>query len=104
MLDEEYRDWQRDNEKQFKPQSNGAAKRTKAEPTSAGGAKAKKLKQEGDEEGVTDADMREAYAKDSLSTFKVANLKGWLQVKGQKHTGKKADLIDAVVAFFETNT
>ncbi|KAK5137817.1 hypothetical protein LTR08_006585 [Meristemomyces frigidus] len=101
VLDEQYLVWQRDNDKQIKPQVNGAAKRTKAEPASAG-AKAKKVKKEDDEDGVTDAEMRDAYTKDALIQFKVVDLKGWLQGKGQKTMGKKKDLMDAVIAFFET--
>ncbi|KAK4546595.1 hypothetical protein LTR36_001812 [Oleoguttula mirabilis] len=104
VLDEQFRMWQRDNEKHVKPTTNGAAKRTKAEPPSAGagGGKAKKVKHEDGEEGVTDAGMREAYATDALSKVLVADLKAWLQGKGQKVVGKKADLVDAVTKYFET--
>lgn len=102
-LDEQFRRWQKDNEGSMKPTTNGAAKRSKAEPaSSAGGGRAKKVKQEDGEEGVSDSDMRAAYEKDALSKLTVADLKAWLQGKAQKPTGKKADLVDAVTKYFET--
>ncbi|KAK5127902.1 hypothetical protein LTR85_005019 [Meristemomyces frigidus] len=103
VLDEQFREWQRGHEKHIKPTANGAAKRTKAEPASSGGgAGAKKVKAEDGGEGVTDADMRDAYAKDALSKSLVADLKAWLVGKGLKGVGKKAELVDAVTKYFET--
>jgi len=102
ILDEQFRMWQKDNDRHVKPTANGAAKRTKAEPASS--ANAKKIKQENSEdEGVTDEDMKTAYEKDAVSKYKVADLKSWLQGKALgKALTKKADLVNAVTAWFET--
>jgi ATP-dependent DNA helicase 2 subunit 1 len=46
--------------------------------------------------------MRNAYKQDNLSSFKVAELKAFLTSKGaSKIAAKKADLVDAVTAYFE---
>ncbi|KAF2767190.1 Ku DNA-binding complex, Ku70 subunit [Teratosphaeria nubilosa] len=104
VLDAEFKEWQKTNDRHIHPTSNGASKRSKAEPSgSATQAKAKKFKTEdGDDAGVTDAAMREAWSKDAVKKMTVADLKGWLQGKGTKVTGlKKAELVEAVERWFE---
>jgi ATP-dependent DNA helicase 2 subunit 1 len=99
VLDGEFENWQRDNKRNVTATAHGGAKRGSAAPMTAPGAK--KIK---DESGAPDMDnaMRTAYKQNSLSSFKVPELKAFLTSKGASKIGtKKADLIDAVTAYFE---
>lgn len=95
-----FEEWSAANRDTLKTSSNGAPKRTAG---SSSAPKAKKVKDEDDEEGVTDAAMRAAYDQDTLTKFKVPELKSWCSGKGvAKGLTKKADIIDAITSFFET--
>ena len=99
-LDAAFDQWLKDNASSIKPAANGASKRM-APPSSAPAKKAKK-EDDDEEEGITDADMKAAYTGDTLSKYKVNDLKSWLKAKGMSATGKKQDLVDAVTSYFET--
>lgn len=99
-VEKAYEEWAMANGNSLMPSSNGAAKRTAG---SASAPRAKKVKDEDDEEGVTDGAMRAAYDQDKLSKFKVPELKTWCASKGVgKGLTKKADMVDAITSFFET--
>ncbi|KAK4624009.1 ATP-dependent DNA helicase II subunit 1 [Fulvia fulva] len=98
-LDEAFEEWQTNNQKSIKPATNGGSKRT-APASSA--PKTKKVKEEDDDEGVTDAQMRGAYDGDKIGKFKNAELKAWLQSKNLRAGAKKQDMVDAVTSYFET--
>ncbi|TKA81288.1 hypothetical protein B0A55_02855 [Friedmanniomyces simplex] len=106
-LDDQYRMWQKDNDRHPKPTANGGAKRTGGAAPAASNGRIKKVKAEDGEYagdgGITDEEMRAAYAKDAVKKFTVAQLKGWMQGKGIKGVGtKKAEIVDAVNGYFET--
>nr|POE59228.1 atp-dependent dna helicase ii subunit 1 [Quercus suber] len=103
VLEEAFREWQKSNSRVVHPQAGGGAKRsTSAASDAAGRGQIKKVKQE-DDEAPTDDDVRSAYEKNKIAKFKVAELKSFLHGKGQgKGLSKKADLIDAIVQYFET--
>jgi ATP-dependent DNA helicase 2 subunit 1 len=99
ILDGEFENWQRDNKRGITTTATGGAKRGSAAP--AGPPGAKKIKDEVDAADI-DTAMRNAYKQDAISSFKVADLKAWLASKGaSKIASKKADLVDAVTAYFE---
>ncbi|PPJ52463.1 hypothetical protein CBER1_10489 [Cercospora berteroae] len=99
-LDEAFNQWLSENNASIKPAAHGGAKRTAL--ASSAPAKKKVKDEDDDEAGITDADMRGAYGKETLSKFKVNDLKTWLKSKGVGATGKKQDLVDAVTSYFET--
>nr|POF05867.1 atp-dependent dna helicase ii subunit 1 [Quercus suber] len=103
VLEEAFREWQKSNSRLIHPQVGGGAKRsTPAAADASGRGQAKKIKQE-DEDGLTEDDVRSAYEKDKIDKFKVAELKNFLLGKGQgKGLSKKADLVEAIVQYFET--
>lgn len=97
-LEKNYAEWQRENKGNLHPTSNGAAKRS--QPASMPGGK--KVKMEASEDGgPCDDDMRSAYQKDAVSKFTVAQLKAFLSTKGVGTAGKKTDLVNAVIQYFE---
>ncbi|KAF1822098.1 Ku DNA-binding complex, Ku70 subunit [Dissoconium aciculare CBS 342.82] len=99
ILDGEFENWQRDNKRGITTTATGGAKRGSAAP--AGPPGTKKIKDEVDAADI-DTAMRNAYKQDAISSFKVADLKAWLASKGaSKIASKKADLVDAVTAYFE---
>lgn len=102
-LEAAFREWQTSNSKYIHPQITGGAKRsTPAASDASAGGRLKKVKQE-DDEGPTEDEIRSAYEKDKVAKFKVADLKSFLQSKGQgKGLNKKADLVEAVTHYFET--
>ena len=101
-LDEQFKLWQQENKANTKSTATGSFKR--GAPSSAASTAQKKIKEENGDGVVSDVDMRAAYTKDAVDKFKVADLKAWLQSKGQnKVAGKKAELVDAVTRYFETN-
>ncbi|KAK0355099.1 ATP-dependent DNA helicase II subunit 1 [Friedmanniomyces endolithicus] len=107
VLEEQYRVWQKENDRQPRIMANGGAKRAGgAAPAASNGRSAKKAKADdgGDagEGGITDAEMRAAFAKDAVGKFTVADLKGWMQGKGIKAGTKKAEIVDAVNGWHET--
>ncbi|KAM3416762.1 ATP-dependent DNA helicase II subunit 1 [Cercospora zeina] len=98
-LDEAFNQWLGENKASIKPAAHGGSKRT----ANSSSAPSKKSKDEDDEEvGISDANMRSAYEQETLSKFKVNDLKAWLKGKGLGATGKKQDLVDAVTSHFET--
>lgn len=105
VLDEQFLLWQREHQRDGKGAGNGAVKRTagKAEPGAGRAAKRVKAEDgEGDSGVLSDAEMREAYAKDAVGKLLVAHLRAWLGVKGLAAKGKKAELVEAVTQYFET--
>ncbi|EME45526.1 hypothetical protein DOTSEDRAFT_170971 [Dothistroma septosporum NZE10] len=86
VLDEAFEEWQTENQKSIKTAANGG----------------KKVKDEDDDEGVTDAQMRTAYDADRISKFKNPELRAWLQSKNLRTGTKKQDMVDAVTSYFET--
>ncbi|EMC99212.1 hypothetical protein BAUCODRAFT_395450 [Baudoinia panamericana UAMH 10762] len=106
LLEEHYRLWQRENDRGPKTMTNGSTKRSggAAPPSSAG--LTKKVKREAEEGGggLTDDELRAAYAKNAVNKFTVAQLKEWMAGKGGLGKGltKKADIIEAVIGWFET--
>lgn len=101
-LDEAFSQWQAENADAIKSSASGASKRS-APASSAPRSSSKKVKDENADDGITDEQMRSAYQKDRVDKYKVAELKAWLQSKGLKSGGaKKADMVDAVISYFET--
>lgn len=99
-VEKAYEEWATANGNSLKASSSGASKRTTA---SSSAPHPKKVKDEDDDAGVTDAAMRSAYDQDTLSKFKVPDLKSWCASKGiAKGVTKKADIVDAITSFFET--
>ncbi|KAK5108776.1 hypothetical protein LTR62_007836 [Meristemomyces frigidus] len=99
ILDEQYRLWQQSNDRKPKSITIGSAAKRSAPDAGA----AKKIKAEYGDAGITDAEMRGAFAKDAVKKFTVAQLKEWMGGKGVgKGLTKKADLVEAVNGFFET--
>ncbi|KAI9712110.1 MAG: ATP-dependent DNA helicase II subunit 1 [Bogoriella megaspora] len=95
-LEEEFAAWQ---------EQHGRSKevfmgKKRAAPGAANGASSKKTKHE-DEGVIGDDEMRRAYEKHRLDTFKVDDLKAWLRDKRQSTTGKKVELVDRVTNYFE---
>lgn len=99
-LDDAFNQWLAENAASIKPATNGASKRMG--PASSASVKKAKKEEDEDEEGINDADMKAAYMADTLSKYKVNDLKVWLKNKGMSATGKKQDLVDAVTSYFET--
>jgi ATP-dependent DNA helicase 2 subunit 1 len=99
ILDGEFENWQRNNKRGITTTASGGAKRGSAAPAGLPGTK--KIKDDVDAADI-DTAMRNAYKQDTISSFKVADLKAWLVSKGaSKIANKKADLVDAVTAYFE---
>jgi len=103
ILDEHFRGWQKDNNRDSKAAVNGGGGTKRSAP--AGGAGKKKVKAEDGEDGdggITDEEMRAAYAKDAVKKFTVAQLKVFMSGKGiGKGLTKKADIVDEVNRYFE---
>lgn len=83
---------------------------TSAAPTkrvAAGGAELperghKKLKiVDDDNDGMSDEAMKKIFDKNQVEKLTVPVLRAWLQSKGLSVSGKKADLVERVEAFFE---
>ncbi|CZT25632.1 related to ATP-dependent DNA helicase II subunit 1 [Ramularia collo-cygni] len=99
-VEKAFEEWSVANGNSLKASDTGASKRTAA---GSSAPRAKKVKDEDEDEGVTDAAMRSAYDQDKLSKFKVPELKSWCASKGVgKGLTKKADMVDAITSFFET--
>ena len=69
---------------------------------SVGGPSMKKPKKEDDGDLPTEEDMRISYEKGKLDKLTVAVLKGYCQFKKLPTSGKKADLIQRVIDYFES--
>ncbi|KAK5709066.1 ATP-dependent DNA helicase II subunit 1 [Elasticomyces elasticus] len=105
ILDEQYRMWQQDNDRHPKATANGATKRGGGAAPAAANGRGKKVKAEDGEDGdsgITDEEMRAAFAKDAVKKFTNPQLKQWMASKGIKGGTKKAELVDAVNGYFET--
>ncbi|KAK4893014.1 ATP-dependent DNA helicase II subunit 1 [Elasticomyces elasticus] len=105
ILDEQYRMWQQDNDRHPKATANGATKRGGGAAPAAANGRGKKVKAEDGEDGdsgITDEEMRAAFAKDAVKKFTNPQLKQWMAGKGIKGGTKKAELVDAVNGYFET--
>ncbi|KAK3676193.1 ATP-dependent DNA helicase II subunit 1 [Recurvomyces mirabilis] len=99
VLDEQFGLWQQNNDRKPKSITNGGATKRGAP---AGGA-TKKIKAEDGDGGITDEEMRAAFAKTAVKRFTVAQLKEWMSGKNiGKGLSKKADLVEAVEGYFET--
>lgn len=61
----------------------------------------KEIKQEDDEEGMTDQAMAELNNSGKISKLTVAVLKGWLGERGESTAGKKAELLERVQGYLE---
>lgn len=95
-----FEEWSLAHGDSLKASSSGASKRIAA---ASSAPRTKKVKNEDEDEAITDAAMRSAYDKDTLSMFKVPELKSWCASKGlAKGLTKKADIVDAITSFFET--
>ncbi|KAF2162983.1 hypothetical protein M409DRAFT_26832 [Zasmidium cellare ATCC 36951] len=101
QLETAFNEWQEENKANIKPATNGASKRTAQSASAPRGSK--KVKDEDDDEAVSDEQMRAAHNKNTISKYKVADLKAWMSTKGIKAAGgKKADYVDAITSHFET--
>ncbi|KAK4502220.1 hypothetical protein PRZ48_005645 [Zasmidium cellare] len=101
QLETSFNEWQEENKANIKPATNGASKRTAASSSAPRGTK--KVKDEDDDGGITDEQMRAAYSKNAISKYTVADMKAWMSTKGIKAAGgKKADYVDAITSHFET--
>jgi ATP-dependent DNA helicase 2 subunit 1 len=101
ILDEHFRIWQQTNDRHSKSITNGAPKR--AAPSGGANKKVKVESSDGGDGGLTDTDMRDAFAKDAVKKFTVSQLKTWMTGKNiGKGLAKKAELVDAVNEYFET--
>lgn len=101
QLNTAFDQWQTENKANLKPATNGASKRTA--PASSAPRGSKKVKDEDNDGVVSDVQMRAAFKKNAVSSFKVADLKAWMSTNNIKAAGtKKADLVDAITSHFET--
>lgn len=99
-LGEAYQDWQKDNAGQIRPTTSGATKRINPGVLNP----SKKVKREdSDDDGPTDQEMRTAYEKNEIGKYFVPQLRAFLQRKNVHATGKKTDLVDAITRYFETS-
>ncbi|SMR48238.1 unnamed protein product [Zymoseptoria tritici ST99CH_1E4] len=101
-LDAAFAEWEAANKANIHPTATGGAKRGAGAASTAGKASKKVKDEDDDEPGIDDAMMKKAYEKDQLTKFKVTELKDWCALKGIKGKTKKADLVDAVIGYFET--
>jgi len=62
----------------------------------------KKIKTVGDDnDGMSDEAMKIAFDKNQIEKLTVPILRAWSQSKGLSVSGKKADLVERIEAFFE---
>jgi len=61
----------------------------------------KKIKTVDDDDGMSDEAMKKTFDKNQVEKLTVPILRAWLQSKGLSVSGKKADLVERVEAFFE---
>jgi ATP-dependent DNA helicase 2 subunit 1 len=99
-------EWTAELDKQHRHVNAGAhttstlAKRP-APSSSANGPAAKKVKSEPSDDGINDEHMKKLYKSRQVDTLKVSELKEWLKAKGIETSGRKADLVERVDAFWE---
>lgn len=102
-LENQYREWQATNN--GTATATGSSKRSAfATPADGGSTKepARKTKRTSDGDAPSDAEMRSHFETNTVNKLTVAVLKAWLGSKGEVARGKKSELVDQVVACFET--
>jgi len=96
-LEAQFRLWQKENA--GSKTATGASKRG----TTSGTAKLETKKTKvGEGDAMSDDEMRKHFQKNSIGKLTVAVLKSWVQTKGMKPAGKKAEIVDQITAYFET--
>jgi len=102
-------DWGIELEAQTKAwelENHSAAPAAPAKRVAAGNAELpershKKIKTVDDDDGMSDEVMKKTFDKNQVEKLTVPVLRAWLQSKGLSVSGKKADLVERVEAFFE---
>ncbi|KAI9804456.1 MAG: ATP-dependent DNA helicase II subunit 1 [Sarcosagium campestre] len=107
-LEEQYRVWQREHHGSSVPSKRAAAqttdgnlpKRPKTGATTAGVSNHSSSAVGSNH--PADEDMKMHYEKGTLNKLTVSTLKAWMEGKKISVAGKKADLVDAIEAWFDT--
>ena len=90
-----------------KPEITSTLAKRSRPAANADGGPSKRVKKEGDVNGVNgldvvpDEEMRGLWKKNKVSSLTVGKLKDWLTVKQLQVGGKKADLVERVEVYFE---
>ncbi len=93
--------------KAWELENHSAAPAAPAKRVAAGNAELperghKKIKTvDDDDDGMSDEAMKKTFDKNQVEKLTVPILRAWLQSKGLSVSGKKADLVERVEAFFE---
>lgn len=100
-LDKEHHNWQGENRDKIASMAAPGSKRPAAKNVKAMDESGKKIKTDDGDAAITDQEMRIAFQKQRVEKYKVSELKDWLEGKGLKAAGKKADLVARIEAHFE---